>query len=136
MFEVVEHTADIGFRASGQTELQMLEEAAKALVSIAVELDDIEPKQHYELEVSGEDAETLLVNWLSEVLYYLDGKRVALCRFAVHEADGGRIKAEAWGEPRDPKKHRTKIVVKGVTWHQLRVWRDDKNWNCQVILDI
>lgn len=136
MFEVLEHTADIGFRASAPSEAAMLEQAALALVSIAVEREGIEPRQVYPIAASGEDPESLLVNWLSEVLYYLDGEHVALCRFEVRTMEGGRVTGQAWGEPRDPQRHRAKLVVKGVTYHQLAIRKKGNEWTCEVFLDI
>ena len=42
MFEILEHTADIGFRAWGPTAAKMFENAALALESIAFEMDGVE----------------------------------------------------------------------------------------------
>lgn len=136
MFEILEHTADIGFRASAATERGMFEEAARALVSIAIELDDIQPRQPYPIAASGDDAESLLVGWLNEVLYYLDGERIALCRFEIAGLEHGSITGQAWGEPRDPERQRAKLVVKGVTYHQLSIRRQHGDWTCEVFLDI
>ena len=135
MFEVLEHTADIGFRASAATEAAMLEQAALALVSIAVEIEGIEARHVYPIAASGDDPESLLVNWLSEVLYYLDGEHVALCRFEV-KTQAGCVTGQAWGEPRDPERHRAKLVVKGVTYHQLAIRKEAGVWTCEVFLDI
>ena len=136
MFEVLEHTADIGFRARGRTLAGLFESAAEALVALALELEDVSPRESYALAAEGEDLESLLVNWLSEVLYWLDGKRVAMRRFEVKEIASGRVAAEGFGEPLDPARHRAKLVVKGVTYHQLRIERDEQGWVAEVYLDI
>jgi SHS2 domain-containing protein len=136
MFEVLEHTADIGFRARGRTLAGLFESAAEALVCLALELDDVSPRESYALAAEGEDLESLLVNWLSEVLYWLDGKRVALRRFQVTEIASSRVAAEGFGEPLDPARHRAKLMVKGVTYHQLRIEPDEQGWWADVYLDI
>jgi SHS2 domain-containing protein len=136
MFEVLEHTADIGFRARGRTLAELFESAAEALVATALELEDVSPQQVYALAAEGEDLESLLVNWLSEVLYLLDGKHVAMRRFVVREITSSRVTAEALGEPRDAARHRAKLVLKGVTYHQLRIARDENGWWAEVYLDI
>jgi SHS2 domain-containing protein len=136
MFEVLEHTADIGFRARGRTLAGLFESAAEALVALALELEDVSPRESYALAAEGEDLESLLVNWLSEVLYWLDGKRVAMRRFEVKEIASGRVAAEGFGEPLDPARHRAKLVIKGVTYHQLRIERDEQGWVAEVYLDI
>lgn len=136
MFEILEHTADIGFRARARTLEGLYEAAAEALAAIALDIDLIDPRETYPLEAAGEDTESLLVNWLSEVLFLIDGRRLALRRFHVARLEPGRISAEAQGEPFDPARHRAKLVVKGITWHQLRIERDSGGWQAQVFLDI
>lgn len=135
-FEILEHTADIGFRAWGKTEAELFENAATALESIAVELEDVEPRLEYPLAAEGYDYESLLVNWLSEVLYYLDGRRIAMRRFQIDEFIPYQVRGRAWGEPRDPERHRTKLIIKGVTYHQLRITQDQAGWCAEVFLDI
>ncbi len=136
MFELLEHTADIGFRARGDTQAELFENAAEALVSIAMETDGIAPRQSYPLAAAGEDPQSLLVNWLSEVLFWLDARHIAMRRFEVREIGAGHVTAQAFGEPRSPERHRAKLVVKGVTYHQLRVWTDENGWWAEVYLDI
>lgn len=136
MFEILEHPADIGFRAWGKTREEMFENAALALESVALELDGVEPKLSYPIAAAGEDEESLLVNWLSEVLYYLDGRRVAMRRFRVERLEPHRISGVGFGEPRDLKRHPAKLIVKGVTYHQLEITRDAEGWRARVFLDI
>jgi SHS2 domain-containing protein len=136
MFEILEHTADIGFRVRGSTQAELFESAAEALVSIAIEVDDVSPRQPYPLAAAGEDLESLLVNWLSEVLFWLDARQVAMRRFEVRELAPTRLTAHAFGEPRNPERHHARLVVKGVTYHQLRIWQDENGWWAEVFLDI
>ena len=109
---------------------------AVALVSIACEIEEVPPWTEYALSATGTDYESLLVNWLSEVLYWFDGKRIALREFRVTQLAPDSIRAAAWGEPRDGERHRSKLIVKAVTWHQLRIARSDCGWMAEVYLDI
>ena len=136
MFEILEHTADIGLRAWGATLQEAFENAATALSAIVVELDDIEPRIAYPIAASGDDDESLLVNWLNEALYYLDARRIVLRRFRIEHFGDGRVAGQAWGEPRAPLKHRPKVIVKGVTYHQLKIEQRPDGWQVQVFLDI
>ena len=84
MFELLEHPADIGFRTCGATRsAELFENAALALVSIALDPDHARAARVPALEAEGSDYESLLVNWLNEVLWWLDGKRIAFHRFQV-----------------------------------------------------
>jgi protein archease len=136
VFEILEHTADIGFRARGRTKEELYIQAALALESIAAVLDDVEPRFQYPIAVTGEDDDALMVNWLSEVLYYLDGKRVVMSRFRIDELTSHSIRGQGSGEPWDPGRHIPNVVVKGVTYHQLNIARDAQGWCAEVYLDI
>lgn len=114
----------------------MFAAAALALESVAVELDHVEPRFPYPIAVTGSDDETLLVNWLSEVLYYLDGRQVVMCRFDIQALEPGLVRGQGWGEPRDPARHKPGTIVKGVTYHQLAISKDASGWLAQVYLDV
>ncbi len=136
MFEILEHTADIGFRVEAGTLAGLFEAAAEALASLAIEKTGVEEQETCQIEAAAADNEALLVNWLNEVLWLLDGKRLALARFEVAELSEGRVTGKAWGEPFDATRHCVKLVVKGVTYHQLYVRREQSGWCAQVFLDI
>ena len=135
-FEILEHTADVGFRARGRTKAELFANAALALESIAVEIDAVRPRSVYPVAAAGEDDEALLVNWLNEVLYYLDGGRVLMCRFQVDGIEPGAIRGRGWGEPWEEGRHSARVVVKGVTYHQLRLVEDTEGWRAEVYLDV
>jgi SHS2 domain-containing protein len=154
VFEILEHTADLGFRATGATLAELFENAAEALVAIALNPENVEARETIALEAKGESREALLVNWLSEVLYWLDGEHRAMRGFKVRELTAGRVAAEAQeyrvaaeaqecrvagearGERRDPARHEPRLVVKGVTYHQLKIEPSERGWQCEVYLDI
>jgi len=136
MFELLDHTADIGFRAWGETAARLFENAARALVSIAFEAETIEPREPYPLAVTGEDYESLLVNWLSEVLYYMDAQQVLLRRIEVERIEPESVVGRGWGEPLEPGRHQARLIVKGVTYHQLKIERTGELWRATVFLDV
>jgi len=85
MFEVLEHAADVGFRARATSLRELYASAAEALVGIAMETENIREIESYPLHAEGDSKESLLVNWLSEILYHLDGRQLAMRRFQVSE---------------------------------------------------
>ena len=136
VFEILEHTADLGFRATGATLAELFEKAAEALVAIALNPENVEARETIALEAKGESREALLVNWLSEVLYWIDGEHRALRGFKVRDLTEGRVAGEAQGERRDPARHEPRLVVKGITYHQLKIEHSEQGWQCEVYLDI
>jgi SHS2 domain-containing protein len=136
MFEILEHTADIGLRARGTTPEEMFTEAALALQSIVVETLDVEARSEYPIAAGGEDYESLIVNWLGEVLYYLDGQRVVFSRIQIERLSSTMVAARGWGEPRDAARHPPRLVVKGITYHELRISTSPGEWRVEVYVDI
>jgi SHS2 domain-containing protein len=47
-----------------------------------------------------------------------------------------RVIAVAWGERRDPTKHPARLVVKGITYHQLKIDHTPEGWVCEVFVDV
>jgi SHS2 domain-containing protein len=135
-FELLDHPADIGFRAFGGTLPELFANAAGAMLSIAADTSNVRGSVHYDVSATGVDYESLLVNWLNEVLYWFDGKQVLFREFRIHELKTTGVRATALGEARDQARHPAKVIVKAVTYHQLRVARDGAGWVAEVYLDV
>jgi SHS2 domain-containing protein len=133
-YELLEHPADMGFRTRGASLPELFANCGQALVSIILDAPEIQPLQSYKIDAEGADYESLLVNWLNEVLYFVDGKRVAVARFDIKELNQTRIVCTAYGEPRE--RHASRLVVKAVTYHQLKVAQDADGWVAEVYVDI
>jgi protein archease len=135
-YEVLEHPADIGFRAYGSTPAELFAASAVAMLSIADDPDAVQPRTEYPIAVESGDRESLLVDWLGEVLYWYDGKRIAFREFRVRDFRDTAIDAIGLGEPRDPARHGARLIVKAVTYHQLKIERRGDLWVAEVYLDI
>lgn len=135
-FEVLEHTADIGFRAWGEDPARLFENAGRAMMAIAADLEGVAARVEHAVALDGADYEDLLVNWLSEILYLFDSDRLAPCAFHVDAIEPVALTGRIAGEPREPRRHRWKLIVKAVTYHQLSVSEKQGRWEAQVFLDI
>lgn len=135
-FEVLEHPADIGFRAWGESLPELFANCAIAMLTIAGDPTAAQPAHSCPIRVESGDRDGLLVDWLNEVLYWYDGKRIAFARFEIVSLTDTSIDAVGWGEPRDPVRHRSHLIVKAVTYHQLKVEQRDGLWMAEVFLDV
>src|SRR3954451_22892456 len=135
-FEVLEHPADIGFRAFAPTLPEFYVSAAIAMLSIAGDPQAAEPRGEYPLTVESGDRDGLMVDWLNEVLYWFDGRLIAFRDFRIEYWSDTRMEAVGVGEPRDPERHRAHLIVKAVTYHQLRIEQRDGRWIAEVFVDI
>jgi SHS2 domain-containing protein len=133
-FELTEHTADLGLAAYGRTLKEAFANAAYGMFSIIAELDAVEEKESRRVEVDGDDAESLLFEWLNSLLYFLDVETLLFRRFDIMEFGETHLVADCYGEKYDPSRHQMKTGVKSATYHLLEV--DRENNRVQVIFDV
>jgi SHS2 domain-containing protein len=134
-FEVIDHTADVGIIAYGADMKQAFANAAKGLFSLITELDDVKEVLHRDAELTATDEESLLVEWLNELIYQFDTEGIVFKRFDIIELENTRLKARSYGEKVDRSRHRLKMGVKAATYHMLKVERGDGG-KVQVLFDI
>jgi len=134
-FEILNHTADVGIIAYGADMSQAFANAARALFSLITELDDVEEVLHWDIELTASDEESLLVEWLNELVYQFDTENILFKRFDIIQLDKTQLKARSYGEKVDSSRHKLKTGVKAATYHMLKV---DKGDGCkvQVLFDI
>ena len=134
-FEIVDHTADVGIIAYGADMSQAFANAARALFSLITELDSVREVFYRDIELTASDQESLLVEWLNELIYLFDAERVVFSRFDITELNDTRLKARSYGEKVDSSKHKLKTGVKAATYHMLKVDQADGG-KVQVLFDI
>jgi SHS2 domain-containing protein len=133
-FEIIEHTADIGIKAYGKTLSEAFANAAYGMFSIIAELDNVHEVENRRVEISADDIEGLLFEWLNSLLYYFDVETLLLKGFDIIEFGDTRLAADCYGEKYDASRHRLKTGVKSATYHMLEV--DRKSNRVRVIFDI
>lgn len=135
-FEILEHPADVGFRAFGRTREELYEHAALALFSLSCDLATIVEGESREIEVTGFDEEALLYAWLAELLAVSEGEQLVFSRAQVSFPASDRVRGTAYGEPFDRARHHSGTHIKAVTYHQLKVENRSDGWRAQVFLDL
>ena len=85
-FRILEHTADVGFEAFGTTRQEVFVSAARALIYLIVELETIDLRAAVSIQVAGTGPESVLVNWLSELLYLHDAEGWLFREFEIQSA--------------------------------------------------
>jgi SHS2 domain-containing protein len=136
MFELFDHTADLGLRVTAPDLNTLYTEAAVGLFSMMTDdLSAIRPNLSAAFDIPRTDREFLLFDWLRELLLYADEHRVLFSRFDVTVTDSG-LSATAHGEPLDPARHQLAREVKAITYHGLKVEPTADGWLAEVIVDI
>lgn len=132
-FEVLEHTADLKIRVFGKTKEELFENAVLAMASGLRPKVTSQISKAKTIKVSSLDLPSLLVDFLSEVLYLTQVNKeiydeVKFKKFSDTEieADLTGQKAESFGED-----------IKAVTYHNLEVKEEEGGiWQATILFDI
>jgi SHS2 domain-containing protein len=136
MYELFDHTADLGLRVTAPDLNTLFAEAAECLFSAIVEdVASIQPKESFTLEILGDDREFLLFDWLKELLTRFDSDQLLFREFQVNVRPDG-LSATIRGEPLDRDRHPLSHEVKAITYHELKVTPTPYGWLAEVIVDI
>ncbi|MBZ5599640.1 MAG: archease [Acidobacteriia bacterium] len=131
-FEEIEHTADRAFRVRGRTLAELLENAALAMSAVDGLKPGAKPSITREVKVNGVDRETLLVNWLNEILYMEQTRGEVYDRFHILEADDHHLRAQLHGG----KSSSTVSQIKAATFHNLEVKQIPEGLEATVVVDV
>lgn len=136
MYEVFEHTADLGLRISNDSLEGLFVDAARGMFSLIVpELPSVELRETVPITLNADASDYLLFDWLNELLYLFDAQRLLLAGFEVTLDENG-LSALAQGEVYDPSRHRLEHEVKAITYHDLTLEQTAKGWQAELIVDI
>lgn len=134
-FEIIDHTADVGIIAYGTDIRQAFANAARAMFSLITELDEVEEVIYRDIELTAPDQESLIVEWLNELIYLFDTENIIFERFDITRLNSTQLKARSYGEKVNSSKHKLKTGIKAATYHMLRINKGD-GCRIQVLFDI
>ena len=145
-----DHTADVGTDIEAPDRGSLFTEALRAFTDTLTPLEGVGPAGETgverEIELEADSLDELLMVWLEELLYLFEVDSVLFAGADVrvegaleNEEEGGlwKLHAVAHGEIYDPDRHPLKVLIKGVTYHELSVEeRPEGGWRARVIFDI
>lgn len=130
----ISHTADVRFRVHAPTLDDLFSEAVLALMQVIYGTDrKAQEKRAFSLDA--EDQESLLQNFLSELLYISDAEGFVVSTAAVR-TEGNHLTAVLNGEPFDPKRHSGGTEVKGISYSGLSISSDANGYMLDIVFDV
>ena len=132
-FEEVEHTADWALRVRGRDLRELLVNAARGMSRLLVpDLDAVPTDVERRLELDALDAESLLVEWLSELAYWAEAEMLVFREFDLRRVAPDHLEAAVWGgHASDLQKH-----IKAVTYHDLEIIQKEDGLEATVVFDV
>ncbi|NOX57074.1 MAG: archease [Planctomycetes bacterium] len=136
MYEIFDHTADIGLRVRAEQLEQLFEEAGRGLMAALIDNpEDVQPIEGQTIRVEGRELDYLMVDWLSELLFLFEQEARVFAQFRVRIDEKG-LTAAVRGERLDPDRHRVLQEIKAITYHNLKVEWQPGGWLAEIILDV
>ncbi len=132
-FEEIEHTADRALRIFGSNLRELLLNAARGMNSLMVtELTPCSVQHEKSVQLDAMDAESLLVEWLSELAYRAETEMLVFHEFDMESVSPTHLKATLTGtRVTQLEKH-----IKAVTYHNLEIIETDKGMAATVVFDV
>ncbi|MBN1135505.1 MAG: bifunctional riboflavin kinase/FAD synthetase [Anaerolineae bacterium] len=131
-YQEVEHTADRALCVWGRELPDLFAGAARGMASLMADLDGLAATEWREVRLEAWDRESLLVNWLNELLFLTETERLLFVDFRIESLIDTALVARVRGA-RAPV---TKAVVKAATYHDLRLVRNDAGWSAVITFDV
>jgi SHS2 domain-containing protein len=131
--EFLEHTADVKFQAWGKTLEELFSNCAIA-VSKTLCKGLIKRKKTYKIKAYGQDNESLLYNFLEELLYLFDTEHFIAGRVTEIKITGNKLTAKIAGD--SSEKYEIKNYIKSPTYNDMFIKKENGRWICQVVLDV
>lgn len=144
-YEILEHTADIKFRATGKTLEDAFSESVKAFSTVVGDGE----KGHvaHSVDVESENLEALLFDFMDELIFLQDTEGVIVCEAENMEIEdrehGYRLKADILTDTLSPGGDY--LDIKGPTYNEMKVEHESttgedepakSEWVIETVLDI
>jgi SHS2 domain-containing protein len=133
-FEELPHQADVRVRVRAEDCNALFAEAARAMFSIMYVTCD-EGEIERSITVTSDDVPSLLIDFLSELLFVSEVDRVVFSSFNV-SITGTSLTATARGEPFSREKHLGGMEIKGVSYSGLKIFRDGEEFCSEILFDV
>jgi SHS2 domain-containing protein len=135
-FTFVEHTADLGIRATATSLCGLFVQAARGMYALLGPLKPgTEPVEKI-LQLQAPDTESLLHDWLTELLWELDGNDHLFDSLELEWLDDQHMTAHCRGTVLDAQQSQRTVEIKAVTYHDLQIRKCDDTYEVTVIFDV
>jgi SHS2 domain-containing protein len=127
---------------SGDTLDALFREAALAFTDTITDLGAVEATSPQLIQIASPTIDDLLVDWLEELLYRFEVRNLLVADVDVRIVEvprtgaGWRLEGILQGETADSTRHRIKVLIKGITYHQLEIQRVGGHWETSLVFDI
>ena len=133
-YEILEHKADLKIKVFGKTKKELFLNMMIAMSeNMKPEIKKPNDYSKKEVKIKSVDLTSLLVDFLSEVLYLSQTNKEAYFEININKLTETELEGELIGR----KAARFNEDIKAVTYHELDIYqREDGLWEATVLFDI
>jgi SHS2 domain-containing protein len=135
-YREIEHTADVGIEITADNLPALFASAGEALYALIADPAKISYRSDISISATGSDPEELLHAWLCELLALFNVQGFVGKRCEIVNLSDRQVHGQVSGEKLDLERHSFHTEIKGVTYHDFKVWQEDGKWHARVIFDV
>jgi SHS2 domain-containing protein len=135
-YREIEHTADLGIEVSAADLPALFAAAGEALYALIADPVTIESRDAIDITAAGADPEALLHAWLCELLALFNVRGFIGKRCEIDGIGDGQVQGRVRGEKLHRERHAFHTEIKGVTYHDFKVWQAAGGWHARIIFDV
>ena len=132
-FEEIEHTADKALRIFGVKLQELFISAAQGMTGLMVaDASEVSTEVEKFVELEAIDAESLLVEWLSELAFWAETEMLVFTQFEIKNLTATHLQASIFGgKVSELEKH-----IKAVTYHNLKIIKTPQGMETTIVFDV
>ncbi len=130
-YEEIDHTADLALRVWGEDFQDLLSQAAKGLYDLLNINTKEDAKVKYVFSVEIDSEESMLVDFLNELLYLCEDKKQSFNSFSFTEEENKLVVEAEGNEVKSITRN-----IKAVTFHDLDIHKNKTGLETTVTFDV
>jgi SHS2 domain-containing protein len=136
-YKFLDHATDAIIEVTAKDLKEAFSVTADAVINLTLDQNKVEEKDQKVFSANGKDLSYLLFSWLEEIPFILitEGFAIKRIEFDIIHNEGYKIKAIAYGEPLDIKKHNFKVEIKAPTFYDMEI-RQENGVYMRFLLDL
>lgn len=131
-YVLLDHTADIKYKVNGNTLSEIFENIIFAVSEYLSSGEKVQSKVSKVIEVRGHDKESLMYNFIEEILFLVDSENFIPSKSEVL-IRGNNLRAELFGDKASdyPINH-----IKAPTYNDMAINKQGNEWQAIIVLDV
>lgn len=134
-FSLLEHTSDIGLKIQGSNLEELFRNGFYGLLSITASKREISGGKSKTIKLAAYDKESLLIDFLNELLYLINVKKWLPCKIIELNINGNNLVAVINGK-KYTSPDAIKAEIKAATYHNIKIKNNVDIMETKVIFDL